>query len=132
MQTSKKLIRLAVSGALAASMLVPSSLFGVSDDVEVGLCVSALKDYIQGIGSPQEAIVEFNNTMRYGEFMKQGPKTADKDAKLAFKVNGIPVVPQISFSAEGYGVCYMYGQPAPAQWLGQQAAEDTGFYLLGL
>ena len=116
----------ALAEALAAQtkdvLLVPSSLFGVSDDVEDGLCVAALKDYIQGIGSPQEAIVEFNNTMRYGEFMKQGPKTADKDAKLAFKVNGIPVVPQVSFSAEGYGVCHVYGQPAPAQWLGQQAA----------
>lgn len=103
-------------------LLIPSALFGTSDDVEDGLCVSALKDYIQGIGNPQEAIVEFNNTMRYGEFMKQFPKTASKDSKLAFKVNGLPVVPQISFSKEGYGVCHLYGAPAPAQWLGGSAA----------
>ena len=103
-------------------LLIPSSLFGVADEVEDGLCVSALKDYIQGIGNPQDAIIEFNNTMRFGEFMHQGPKTASKDAKLAFKVDGLPVVPQISFSKEGYGVCHVYGTEAPAVWMEKATA----------
>ncbi len=103
-------------------LLIPSALYGTSDDVEDGLCVQALKDFIQGIGTPEDAIVEFNNTMRYGEFMKQGPKTAEKDAKIAFKVNGLPVVPQITCAKEGYGVCHAYGTPAPAQWLDEPPA----------
>lgn len=106
-------------------LLIPSALYGASDDVEDGLCVEALKDYIQGIGNPEDAIVEFNNTMRYGEFMQQGPKTAEKDAKIAFKVNGLPVVPQVTFAKEGYGICHLYGTPAPVQWLEEKSAEAT-------
>ncbi len=99
-------------------LLIPSALYGMSDDVEDGLCVSALKDYIQRIGNPQDAIVEFNNTMRCDEFIKHGPKTADKDLKLSFKLDGLPIVPQISFSQEGYGVCHPAGTQAPAKWMG--------------
>ncbi len=108
-------------------LLIPAALYGVSDDVEDGLCVSAFKDYLQGIGRPQSAIAEFQNTLRFVEFKKRGPKTADKDAKLAFQLNSLPVVPQISYSKEGYGVCHLFGQPAPAQWMGTPAvaAEPT-------
>lgn len=104
-------------------LLIPAAMYGVSDDVEDGLCVSALKDYLQGVGRPQNAIAEFRNTIRFVEFKKQGPKTADKDAKLAFQLNSLPVVPQISFSKEGYGVCHPFGQPAPFQWMGLPAPE---------
>ncbi len=119
----------ALADALCAQpkdvLLIPAVLYGTSDDVEDGLCVAALKDYIQGIGKPQSAIAEFQNTMRYVEFKKNGPKTADKDAKIAFKLNSLPVVPQVSFSAEGYGVCHLYGQPAPSQWLGAPAPAEV-------
>ncbi|OUO56125.1 7-cyano-7-deazaguanine synthase QueC [Candidatus Avelusimicrobium gallicola] len=114
----------ALAEALAAQpkdiLLVSGSLFDMADDVEDGLCVSALKDYIQGIGNPQDAIVEFNNTMRFGEFLHSGSKTAEKDLKTAFKVNGIAVVPQVSFAPDGYGVCHVFGQPAPQEWMGKQ------------
>ena len=116
----------ALAEALAAQpkdiLLVSGSLFDMADDVEDGLCVSALKDYIQGIGNPQDAIVEFNNTMRFGEFLHSGSKTAEKDLKTAFKVNGMAVVPQVSFSPDGYGVCHVLGQPAPQEWMGKQPA----------
>ena len=98
-------------------LLVPASLYGTADSVEDGFCVSALKDCVQGIGNPEDAIVEFNNTMRCVEFLKQGPKTAEKDAKIAFKVDDLKVVPQVSFSDQGYAVCYPYGTQAPAAWL---------------
>lgn len=104
-------------------LLIPAALYGVSDDVEDGLCVSAFKDYLQGVGRPQNAIAEFHNTIRFVEFKKQGPKTADKDAKLAFQLNSLPVVPQISYSKEGYGVCHLFGQPAPFQWMGLPAPQ---------
>ena len=98
-------------------LLVPASLYGTADAVEDGFCVSALKDCVQGIGNPEDAIVEFNNTMRCVEFLKQGPKTAEKDAKIAFKVDDLKVVPQVSFSDQGYAVCYPYGTQAPEAWL---------------
>ncbi len=103
-------------------LLIPASLYSTADAVEDGLCVAALKDYVQGVGHPQDAIVEYNNTMRCVEFWKQGPKTAAKDAKIAFKLDSVPVVPQVTFSPNGYGVCHLYGTPAPAQWLGVQPA----------
>lgn len=112
----------ALSGQTKDVLLIPAALYGTSDDVEDGLCVAALKDYIQGVGKPQNAIMEFHNTMRYVEFTKQGPKTADKDAKLAFKLNSLPVLAQVSFSKDGFGVCHLAGQAAPAQWLGSTAA----------
>ena len=102
-------------------LLVPASLFGVADEVEDNLCASALKDYLQGIGRPEAALGEFTNTMRYGEFMKQGPKTAAKDAKFAFRLNGLKTVPQITFSKEGYGVCHAFGTPAPQEWVNPAA-----------
>ena len=102
-------------------LLVPASLFGVADEVEDNLCASALKDYLQGIGRPEAALGEFTNTMRYGEFMKQGPKTAAKDAKFAFRLNGLKTVPQITFSKGGYGVCHAFGTPAPQEWVNPAA-----------
>ena len=105
-------------------LLVPASLYGTADSVEDGFCVSALKDCVQGIGNPEDAIVEFNNTMRCVEFLKQGPKTAEKDAKIAFKVDDLKVVPQVSFSDQGYAVCYPYGTQAPAAWLVTKQAEQ--------
>lgn len=105
-------------------LLVPASLYGTADSVEDGFCVSALKDCVQGIGNPEDAIVEFNNTMRCVEFLKQGPKTAEKDAKIAFKVDDLKVVPQVSFSDQGYAVCYPYGTQAPATWLVTKQAEQ--------
>ena len=105
-------------------LLVPASLYGTADSVEDGFCVSALKDCVQGIGNPEDAIVEFNNTMRCVEFLKQGPKTAEKDAKIAFKVDDLKVVPQVSFSDQGYAVCYPYGTQAPTAWLVTKQAEQ--------
>lgn len=120
-------------GALAAALrsqskdvlIVPASLYGTADDVEDGLCAAALKDFIQGVGQPQDAINDFYSTIRYVEFRKHGPKTAAKDAKLAFQLNSIPVVPQVSFSSEGYGVCHVFGKPAPAQWMGTAVPQKT-------
>ena len=106
-------------------LLVPASLYGTADAVEDGFCVSALKDCVQGIGNPEDAIVEYNNSMRCVEFLKQGPKTAEKDAKIAFKVDDLKVVPQVSFSDQGYAVCYPYGTQAPEAWLvTKQAAQQ--------
>lgn len=105
-------------------LLVPAALYGTADSVEDGFCVSALKDCVQGIGNPEDAIVEFNNTMRCVEFLKQGPKNAEKDAKIAFKVDDLKVVPQVSFSDQGYAVCYPYGTQAPEAWLVTKPAEQ--------
>lgn len=103
-------------------LLVPASLFGSADEVEDTLCVDALKDFILGIGLPERALGEFGNTLRSVEFHKNGPKTAEKDSVLAFKVNGLHVVPQLTFASdESFAVCHPFG--APAHWL--NAAEDA-------
>jgi len=97
-------------------LLVPASLFGSSDEVEDALCVDALKDFILGVGQPERALGEFGNTLRSVEFRKHGPKTAEKDARLAFKINGLPVVPQLTFAPDGsFAVCHPFG--SPARWL---------------
>ncbi len=101
-------------------LLIPSSLYTGKDDVEDNFCAAALKDCIQGIGNPQEAIIEFNNTMRYEEFVAQGTKTAQKDLKIAFNLDALPVVPQISRSNEEYGVCHPYGQVPSEKWFIQK------------
>ncbi len=105
-------------------LLVPASLFGTADEVEDVLCAEALKDFIQGIGLPERALGEFGNTMRSVEFRQNGPKTAEKDSRLAFKINGMTVVPQLTFAEDGaFAVCHPYG--SAARWLAVAAAPET-------
>lgn len=97
-------------------LLIPAALFGPGNEEEDLLCAEALKDFIQGVGTPERALGEFGNTMRLKEFHANGPKTADKDSRLAFKINGLPVVPQVTFAEDGaFAVCHPYG--SPAHWL---------------
>lgn len=104
-------------------LVIPASLFGTADEVEDVLCAEALKDFIQGVGTPERALGEFGNTMRSVEFRKNGPKTADKDSRQAFKINGIPVVPQLTFAEDGsFAVCHSYR--SAARWLA--AADVSG------
>lgn len=94
-------------------LLIPAAMFGPGNEEEDVLCAESLKDYIQGVGSPEIALAEFSNTMRMKEFHSRGPKTADKDSRLAFKVNGFPVVPQVTLAEDGaLAVCHPYGTPA--------------------
>lgn len=104
-------------------LVIPASLFGTADEVEDVLCAEALKDFIQGVGLPEHALGEFGNTMRSVEFRKNGPKTTDKDSRQAFKINGIVVVPQLTFAEDGsFAVCHPYG--SAARWLA--VAEVSG------
>lgn len=97
-------------------LLIPAAMFGPGNEEEDLLCAEALKDFIQGVGMPECALGDFGNTMRMVEFHKNGPKTAEKDSRLAFKINGLPVVPQVTFAEDGaYAVCHPYG--SPAHWL---------------
>lgn len=97
-------------------LLIPAALFGPGNEEEDLLCAEALKDFIQGVGTPERALGEFGNTMRLKEFHASGPKTAEKDSRLAFKINGLPVVPQVTFAEDGaFAVCHPYG--SPAHWL---------------
>lgn len=95
-------------------LLVPAALFDQGDDVEDALCVSALKDFMQGFGRAEDAVEEIKTTLRYIEYMQNGPKTAAKDAKIAFEVNEIAVVPEVTFVPdEDFAVCHPYGTDAP-------------------
>lgn len=99
-------------------LLVPGALFGSSDEVEDSLCVSALKDAVHGLGFAENAVTEVQTTLRYVEFLKNGPKTAEKDAKLAFAVNKIRLVPQVTFAPkENFAVCHLYNTPADPELL---------------
>lgn len=96
-------------------LLVPAALFSSGEEEDI-LCAGALKDYIQGVGTPQQAIGEFGNTMRMKEFHQNGPKTAEKDSRLAFKINGFNIVPQLTFAEDGtFAVCHPSG--SEARWL---------------
>ncbi len=106
-------------------LLVPSALFGHPDDVEDFMCVSALKDFIQGFGNAETAAEDTKNTLRYIEFIKNGPKTAAADAEIAFRVNALPVVPTFKFvDGEDFAVCYPYGQQAPKHLTGESPEEE--------
>lgn len=97
-------------------LLIPAAMFGRGNEEEDELCAEAFKDYIQGVGTPEIALGEFGNTMRMQEFHSSGPKTADKDSRLAFKINGLAVVPQVTLAEDGsLAVCHPYG--SPARWL---------------
>ena len=103
-------------------LLIPTSLFTSPDDVEDVLCAEAMKDYLQGIGLPERAVSEIGNTLRLNEYIEQGSKTAAKDAALAFKINCLDSVPQISFSAQQtFAAIHQAGTPAPDNWIIQTA-----------
>ncbi len=107
-------------------LLIPAALFGPGNEEEDLLCAEALKDFIQGVGTPERALGEFGNTMRMADFMKNGPKTAEKDSRLSFRINGLAVVPQVTFAEDAsFAVCYPYG--TEARWLNVSvpAAEDS-------
>ena len=109
----------ALAGALTALgkdvLVVPAALFSSGEEEDI-LCADALKDFIQGIGTPEQALGDFSNTMRMKEFHQNGPKTAEKDSRLAFKINGFDLVPQLTFAADGaYAVCHPFG--SEARWL---------------
>ena len=92
-------------------LLVPSALFANKDDAEDFLCVSALKDFLQGFGNAELAVNDVKNTLRYVEFIKHGPKTAKEDAAIALRVNGLPIIPTFQFAeGEDYAACFAYGQ----------------------
>lgn len=106
-------------------LLVPSALFANKDDAEDFLCVSALKDFLQGFGNAGLAVNDVKNTLRYVEFIKHGPKTAKDDAAIALRVNGLPVVPTFKFAeGEDYAVCYPYGEQEPGGAAQAQAPQE--------
>lgn len=97
-------------------LLVPSALFANKDDAEDFLCVSALKDFLQGFGNAELAVNDVKNTLRYVEFIKHGPKTAKEDAAIALRVNGLPIIPTFQFAeGEDYAACFAYGQQSAAE-----------------
>ena len=95
-------------------LLIPSSLFGNPEDAEDFLCVNAMKDFLQGFGNAEATAAEVKNTIRYIEFVKNGPKTAKQDAEIALRVNGLPVIAAMQFKeGEDFAVCTAYGMEAP-------------------
>lgn len=107
-------------------LLVPGALFGANDEVEDSLCVSALKDAVHGIGFAENAVTEVQTTLRYVEFLKNGPKTAAKDAKIAFAVDKIKLVPQVTFAEDkSFAVCHTYGSAADAELLAINQEQET-------
>ncbi|WP_424244843.1 queuosine biosynthesis protein QueC [Elusimicrobium posterum] len=76
-------------------LLVPSNIFGKGEDVEDSLLA---EEFLQASISEvnfKEKAKEFKNTTRYKNFLKHGPKTADKDAKMALDVDGMKIIPII-------------------------------------
>lgn len=107
-------------------LLVPGALFGATDEVEDSLCVSALKDAVHGIGFAENTVTEVQTTLRYVEFLKNGPKTAAKDAKIAFAVDEIKVVPQVTFAEDkSFAVCHVCGSAADAELLAVNQEKET-------
>lgn len=98
-------------------LLVPASLFSGTDDVEDNMAAAALKDFMQGTGLPEAAVLEFNNTMRAVEYRQTGTKTVAKDLKIAFDLNAIKTVPQVSSVNGSVWVCYPFGSTAPEKWI---------------
>lgn len=107
-------------------LLVPASLFGTTDSVEDNLCAEALKDYIQQSAQPENALVEFGNTVRSVEFVKKGPKTAAKDLKISLKLDGLNKVPRLCDAwGNGYAICYEHGKEIPSQWLASKVVDSA-------
>lgn len=91
-------------------LLVPASLFGSTVQEEDLLCAEGIKNFLQGIGTPQAAVEEFGHTVRFAEFRSNGPRTASKDLNFSLGIDGFPFVPQAT-AAEGGGVlCLPYGE----------------------
>jgi 7-cyano-7-deazaguanine synthase len=103
-------------------LLIPASLFTSQDDVEDLLCAEGMKDYLQGTGLPERAVVEVGNTLRLSEYERQGFKTASKDITLGFKINGLDSIPQVTFSAQQtFAALHPAGSSAPETWIIQAA-----------
>ncbi|ACC98721.1 ExsB protein [Elusimicrobium minutum Pei191] len=84
-------------------LIVPSNLFGHSSDIEDAVCAESYMQMFSGLGNTEQDIQTIKNTARYEDFIKNGPKTAVKDAALCLTVNSIPVIPIIKIMG-GYGV----------------------------
>ena len=92
-------------------LLVPVSLFGSDLQEEDSLCAEGIKNFLQGIGTPQTALGELGNTVRLAEFRSHGPRTAAKDLKFILAIDGLPFVPHGTFTADGEGVAFLpYGE----------------------
>ncbi len=116
----------AVANETGDVLLVPASIFDTPEDVEDVLCVEVLKDFIQGVRRPEEALKDFYSTVRGIDFRKNGPKTAEKDLKESLRINGIPGVLQATLvPVRGYAVCYPLGQKVSQQWLGEESLDST-------
>ena len=95
-------------------LVVPASLFGQHLQEEDLLCATGFKNVLQGTGTPQEALGEFGNTVRFAEFRSRGPRTAAQDLKIALEIDGLPVVVQLHALPEGKGIaCFPYGTQTP-------------------
>ncbi|MGB2579769.1 queuosine biosynthesis protein QueC [Elusimicrobium simillimum] len=84
-------------------LLVPSNLFGHISDVEDALCAESFMSLMIGLGDIEQDVESVQSTARYEDFLKNGPKTAAKDAKLAFDINAMPVIPMIKIVGD-YGI----------------------------
>ena len=99
-------------------LLVPASIFSHMRAEEDLLCAGAIKDFMQGNGSPERALGEFGNTVRLAEFTKKGPKTAGKDLRFILKIDGLPIVPELVRSEDGeWAQCVPYGKATDEKWL---------------
>lgn len=105
-------------------LLVPIAAFNSPDEVEDGFCTQALRDQLQFAGSPEQAVDDYNNSMRPMEFERAVPKTAAKDSKLAFGIDSLPVVPRLVFTTDEYLVGFNEKGQAPAEWLGEQGVAN--------
>ncbi len=104
----------AVAKALAERredvLLVPASLFGPHLQEEDALVAQGMKDFLEGIATPQEALDEFTNTVRFAEFRSKGPRTASRDLKCALRIDGIVLVPEVASVQAGEIRCLPYGE----------------------
>lgn len=112
-------------------LLVPASLFGTDLQEEDVLCTQGIKNSLQGIGTPQAAVEEFGNTMRFAQFRSSGLQTASKDLNFSLSIDGLPMLPQVSFLHDEEGIaCLPYGEKASI-WQVADVSDVTDLNPLG-
>ena len=121
--------RAVVQAALAPKkdiLLVPAAIFQGKQDEEDFLFAQAFKEFVEHISNPEKFLEEFNTTVRFVEFRRNGSPTALQDLEIALTLDNFSLAPRAVCSAEGHwAVCFPYGaQPSPA-WASLPDLEST-------
>lgn len=111
----------AVARLLAAQqqdiLLVPATVLSGREDEEDMLCVQAFKEVLQGTGTPEQFLVQMENTLRLGEWSRQCPATAQEDVNVALRLDVFSVVPQaVRAKTPNSVVCFACGREPDPAW----------------